>query len=535
LRSVFANPGLRRIQLAFFGSGMGDWAYATAVTVWAFQEGGATAVGAFQATRFIVMAVAGPLGATIADRVSRRSFMMVLDAIRVVLVSSAAIVVGTGGPAWAVYALALLAAVVGAPFRSAQAGLVPQLATNPQELTASNAVASNLENVVIFAGPALGALLVALFDVQTAFWFNVASYLWSLSLLAGLHVPARARPAAADDHEQASFLREAVEGFVVVAKDADLRTTALLGGTQGLLFGAITVFNVLIALEMLGTGPGGVGLLMSLFGIGGIVGALIVLARVTRGSVAVDMVIGVLGWAVPFLLLAAVPSLPTAVLALLLVGLMDPWVNLGLDTLPQRLASERVMSRVFASVDAVLIGSMSLGSVLAPVLLHFVGLRGSLLVLGTGAAAYTVTTLPRMRRLDERLQAPEHSDLLARIPIFAPLASSAVESLASSLQTRMVPAGTDVVVEGEASHEFFVVLHGEVAVTQGGVLLRHETDGEVFGEIGLLRDVPRTATVTAVTDTELLVLSRVPFLETVSGTNESLRAAEDLATRRLGF
>jgi hypothetical protein len=54
--TVFANPGLRRIQLAFLGSGLGDWAYATAVTVWAYHDGGATAVGAFQATRFILAA-----------------------------------------------------------------------------------------------------------------------------------------------------------------------------------------------------------------------------------------------------------------------------------------------------------------------------------------------------------------------------------------------------------------------------------------------------------------------------------------------
>ena len=154
VQTVFANPGLRRVQLAFFGSGLGDWAYATAVTVWAYQHGGATAVGAFQAVRFVAIAVAAPLGAAIADRVSRRAFMMACDAGRAVLVSAAAVCVALDVTPAAVYVLAVLAVIVGAPFRSAQAGLVPSLARTPDELTASNAVASNLENIVIFAGPA---------------------------------------------------------------------------------------------------------------------------------------------------------------------------------------------------------------------------------------------------------------------------------------------------------------------------------------------------------------------------------------------
>ena len=213
---------------------------------------------------------------------------------------------------------------------------------------------------------------------------------------------------------------------------------------------------------------------------------------------------------------------------------MDPWVNLGLDTLPQRLAEERMMSRVFATVDASLIAAMAVGSVLAPVLLHLLGLRGALLAMGAVAAAYAVTTLPRMRRLDQRLQAPPDTDLLRGIAMFAPLASSSVEGLARASERRRLGPGEVVVTEGEPAHEFFVIVAGEVEVTHDGAVLRREGPGEVFGEIGLLRNVPRTATVTAVTDVELLVLGRKPFLETVSGTLESARAAEDLAWKRLG-
>jgi len=118
--------------------------------------------------------------------------------------------------------------------------------------------------------------------------------------------------------------------------------------------------------------------------------------------------------------------------------------------------------------------------------------------------------------------------------MFAPLPASAIEGLALASERRTVAPGEVVVREGEPAQEFFVIVEGEVEVTQAGQVLRTERTGDYFGEIGLLRDVPRTATVTAVTDVVLLVLGRRPFLETVSGTLESARAAEDLAWRRLG-
>jgi hypothetical protein len=267
--------------------------------------------------------------------------------------------------------------------------------------------------------------------------------------------------------------------------------------------------------------------------VGTVAGGLVVLARVGRHRVATDMSVGVIGWAVPFVLLAAYPSVPTAVLALLVVGFMDPWVNLGLDTLPQRLADERKMSRVFATVDASLIAAMSIGSVVAPLLLHLLDLRGALLLLGVAGTAYAASTLPRMRRLDQRLQAPPDAELLRGIPMFASLPSSSIEALAVASERRRVTPGEAVVSEGDTAQEFFVIVEGEVEVTRDGAVLRREGPGEVFGEIGLLRDVPRTATVTATTEVEFLVLGRRPFLECVSGTLESLRAAEDLAWRRL--
>lgn len=531
---VLKSPALRRVQLAFFGSTLGDWAYGIAVTVWAYGEGGAGAVGLYMALRFVVGAIAGPLGAHVADQVgSRKRYMMANDAIRAVLVATAAVVIGAGGPAFLVFGIALLAAGVGASFRAAQSGLVPQLVDDPAQLTATNAVTSNLETVAMFCGPAIGALLLAVVDVQAVFWLNALTFVWSLSLVAAVRVPVAEKAEAAADEPHEGFVREVTAGFAQLGRDRDLGTVSLLAASQGVIWGALTVFMVVLSVQVLDAGARGVGYLNTVMGIGTVVGGLVVLGLVGKGRLGRDMAYGVLGWAVPLLAMAAFPSPVVAVAALAVIGLADPWVNLGLDTIPQRVAPERIISRVFAAVDSSLIAAMALGAAIAPLLVHLLGLRGSMAALGAVVAVIAVASLPRMHRLDARLAEPEHAALLRGIDVFAPLPPAAVEALARKLEPTSYAAGSTVVTTGDRAEGFFVILSGRVEVTRDGELLRTEGPGEYFGEIGLLRDVPRTATVTATEDTVLLGLGRSDFLAAVTGTPAATRAADAVIAERL--
>ncbi|GAA4694340.1 MFS transporter [Nocardioides conyzicola] len=535
LARVLANPALRRVQLAFFGSTLGDWAYSTALIVWAYSAGGATAVGVYLALRFVVGAVAGPVGATLADRVGRKRFMMANDAARAVLVGAAALTIGVGGPDLVVYALTLTAVGVGASFRSAQAGLMPRLVSEPAELTAANAVSSNLETVAMFAGPALGALLVGAVDVELVLWLNAATFVWSLALVAAVRVPpaATTEPAPEDEAERTGFARDVTAGFVELRRDRDLGAVATLASAQGLVWGALTVFLVIVAVDQLHSGAAGVGYLNSVMGIGTVVGGLVVLSRVGRGRLAQDMAYGVLGWSLPLIAMALFPSPVTALAALSVIGLADPWVNLGLDTIPQRLAPERILSRVFSAVESSLIASMAVGSLLAPLLIHLVGARPAMAVVGGSVTLLVLALLARVRRLDERLTEPEHVDLLRSLDLFAPLAAPTVEALAHGLVPVRYAAGDVILREGEGADRFYVIALGMVEVTQAGRVLRTERTGDYFGEIGLLRDVPRTASVTATADTVVLALSRADFLAAVSGVHDSARIAEDVVARRL--
>jgi CRP-like cAMP-binding protein len=167
-------------------------------------------------------------------------------------------------------------------------------------------------------------------------------------------------------------------------------------------------------------------------------------------------------------------------------------------------------------------------------MLHLWGLRTTMAVLGVAIGAVAVAGFPRMRSMDHRLQAPAGLPALKAIPMFAPLSPVTLEALARALVRVEVPAGDVIIREGDESDRFYVIESGDVRVTAAdGHLLRQEGPGDYFGEIGLLRDVPRTATITAAGDTVLLALPREEFLDAVTGQGEARRLAEDVVVRRL--
>ena len=139
-----------------------------------------------------------------------------------------------------------------------------------------------------------------------------------------------------------------------------------------------------------------------------------------------------------------------------------------------------------------------------------------------------------MRRLDrETAQAPEHVDLLRAIPIFAPLPLAVLEQLARDARPLHVEQGRRIITQGERGDDFYVIVKGEVEVQSNGEP-RVLHAGDSFGEIALLRDVPRTATVTALSEVDLMAIERDIFLGAVTGHPESAAAAHAVVAARLG-
>jgi MFS family permease len=403
IAGVVRNPGLRRLNLALVGSVIGDWAYAVAASVYAYTQGGATAVGVLGVIRYVSVAVVTPFASVLADRHDRRRVMIVADAVRAVLVLAAAAIIEADGPAVAVYVLAVVVALVGTPFRPAQAALLPQLAERADELTAANVASSTIESVGFFAGPALAGLLLAVTDTAAVYAFDALTFVWSAVVVLGLRLPAEASAAASDPRPgdgdgdepdagtepdvSAGFLRESMAGYREILRSRELRLLIGLYCAQTLIAGASVVFIVAIALDLLELGDGGVGLLEATLGVGGLIGGLVALVLSRRERLAFDFGIGVALWAAPLILVAAWPALPAALVAMAMIGMANSLVDINASTLLQRLVPDAVMGRVFGAMDSAVIGGMALGAALMPVLLHTIGLRAGLAVLGGAVTA----------------------------------------------------------------------------------------------------------------------------------------------------
>ena len=542
-RHVWANRNVRRIQLAFVGSETGDWAYGMAMMVWAYGVGGATLVGVWAGIRMLLAAVAATFGGALADRMSRRTFMMANDGIRLVLtaITAAAILLDAG--VWAVLVPATLTTLVGSSFRAAQAGLLPSLVDSPRQLTAANATAEITDSTASFAGPALAGLLLGLVGIVPVVLLNAATFAWSLLMVAGVR-PRPASPAAATgvrpageapgDGEDAgeTFLAEVLGGFRAILVDKDMVATVGILCVNGALGGALSVLVVIIAAESLGD-PAAVGWISAILGATAFLGGIVMLGLAGRLKLGRVMLLGILGWCIPLVVMGLLPNVVVIVIAVAVIGLLDPMVNVGFVTVPPRLVPERVLSRVFAAIESLFIATGALGAFVTPLLVTRFGVGPGIVIMGVAGIVVALLCAVRVPHLDARLSAPRGLELLATVPLFRPLSPTMLEQVAHKLEPVEVGAGEVVIAEGDSSDRFYVIESGTVSVAQSGRELRREGPGEVFGEIGLLRDVPRTASVTAVGPVVLLSLTREDFLALMAGEDGIAGPANELVASRM--
>jgi MFS family permease len=529
--AVFGNRDLRRVELAWSGSVVGQWGYEVALAVYAYRAGGATDVGLVALVRLLPAAVVAPFAALLGDRFRRRRIMVAADLARTCAMGGAAAAVFAGAPAGVVYALAVLTAVTGTAFAPAQSALLPSLARTPEELTAANATSTTLESLAFFVGPALGGLLLAVTSVGAVFTVTASLFLGSAFVLTGIRADSRGDPSA----EPESIVSEALAGFRAITRERRLRLIVGLYGAQTLVAGIMRVLLVVTALQILDLGASGVGFLNSANGVGALAGVLVVFAAIGSGRLARMFGFGILLWGVPLALLGLRPSVVAALVCFTVIGLGNTLVDVAGVTLIQRAAPDEVRARVFGVLESVFLGTIGVGAILAPLLTSAFGPRGALEAAG---AALTVVVLLFWRQLPTvdapaPVAEPELA-LLRGIPIFAPLPPVTLEQLASHLSHLHLPAGGVVFRQGDPGDWFYVVDAGEVTVEPDGRPPATLSRGDYFGEIALLREVPRTATVTARTDIELLALERDVFIAAVTGHAPSAEAADAVIATHLG-
>jgi MFS family permease len=526
------TAGLRRLQIAWGAAALGNWAFFVALAIYAYDVGGAAAVGAAALVRMLPAGLAAPVAGVLADRHSRRTVLTASLAARAALAAGLTAAIAGGAPFSAALALAALITMAGAAHKPAQAALVPQLAATPRQLGAANALLTGVDNAAFLGGSLVAGAIVATASVETA--SGAVALLYALATLAALAIPRDPVPEYRVRPAEAGTLASAVAGFRDVAAHRDARLVVGFLTTATLVEGAVDVLVVVMALELLDMGDAGVGWLNAAWGLGGLVGGGAALALLGRGRLATGLAAGGLLVGVS-LAAAGLASAPGVALALLVaLGIGYALVEVAGCSLLQRLTSDEVLGRAFAVVESTYWVATGLGAALAPVVVGLLGERGAILAVGACLPLVVLLRRRALLRFEEHAAVPEREfGVLRGTSVFAPLPPATVENLARRVAPRPVRAGQVVVRRGEPGDEFFVIADGVLDVSECSGAPAALGAGDFFGEIALLRGVARTATVTARGEALLYVLDREAFLGGVGAHPRSFEAAERVAAVRL--
>jgi MFS family permease len=528
---VFSNPAMRRLQLAWGAESLAIWSFAISLGVYAFDASGATAVGVAGLVRLLPGALAAPFGGLIGDRASRRTVLVASALGNAALLGGAAAAAALGAPVAVVFVIAGLSTVAVCPYVPAEGALMPLLARTPQELSAANVAHSAMDNVGFLAAGIASGVLLAASSPQVVFGMAAIAGVVSALLLAGL-----SRDARPDYVRETSgtVLADLAIGARSLLSDSRLR---LVGTALTLLLffeGAADVLAVIVALDLLGLSQGAVGYLNAAWGFGALLGGAALAVLLHRGQLAAALALGCLlagaSLALPGIWVVAAMGY----LAWLGMGAGYTFVEVAARTLLQRLGSDETLARALAFLESSRFAAMALGSIAVPALIALFGVRGTVIAVGAILPTFALLRWSALRGLE--IGAPVEEDrfrLLREHPIFAPLPMDTLERLSHDLVSITPVPGEEIVTQGEPGKRFYLIAEGEVEVHIDGSLRRREGAGECFGEIALLNDVPRTATVTALPGCRLLALERRHFVSAVTGHLRSGEAASTVAEDRL--
>jgi len=538
LQLVVQSRDLRRVVLAFAGFNLADWARWLAILVYAFERGGAAEAGVVSLLQLLPAALIAPFAADFGDRYSRDRMLLVAYWSQAVAMGATGIALVTAMPAFVVYGFAILAVIGTVLTRPAHSSLLPRLARDAAELTAGNVASGWMESLGILLGPAIAGVVIDRLGPGAVFLLAAGLMAVGGLLVAGIRPIPRTgdEPTAGASPPAVPWsLAELLGGFAALARLPGPRTVVLVLGAAALLWGAVDVLNVALALGTMDIGSIGAGILGASLGAGGILGSFVAASLVSRPRIVTAFVAGLLVWGVPLIGIALLPVPFVAVGLLVAAGAGRSLMDVAGRTLLQRATPDEVLSRVFGIVEGMFQGAFGVGSILIAGLIGAQGVRGGLMVAGLWLPIVALAAWRALRTIDARAVVPVGAlALLRAIPMFAPLPALTLERLARRLVPVSVTAGAWIIRQGEGGDRFYVVESGEVEFSIDDRVIRTEGAGASFGEIALLRDIPRTASVRAVTDAQLLTLARGPFVEAVTGQAASRRTAEELVADRIG-
>lgn len=530
LVAVFRNRNIRRLELAWGAAITAEWAHFVALGVFAYDQGGTAAVGIAGLVRLLPAALVAPFAASFGDHFRRERFLAVIALVGAAALAGSAVAFFAGENVPAIFALSAFVGLAVTLVRPAQQALLPSLARNTQELIGSNGASSTLESLGTLIGPLLAGVLVSVADAGVVFAVGAGAMLAAALLFRLVRVEGRSLVASPERRGSTRDLL--VAGIGYLARSPGPRMVVGLIAAQAFVRGCLNVLIVVAAFQVLDADASAVGYMTAAVGVGGLLGAL---GSFTLGGRRLAVIFGValIFWGLPIALMAPSSFLVTALLLLAVVGAANSIEDVSSFTLLQRIVPDHVLARVMGAIWGLAMGAVALGSIFAPAVVSLFGAQAALVVVGMILPVLVLLAWRRLVALDRAAPQPTAElAVIESVPMFVPLPLAAKECLATSLVPMVIPAGDVVIRANDPGECFYIVKDGEFEILAGDARASAHA-GDHFGEIALLGDVPRTATVRAVVDSDLYALERNDFLAAVTGHSEVRAAGEDIAAERL--
>ena len=522
---ILRNRDLRRLLAAFLAFNAAEFATWVAILLFAYEATGPASVGFVAVLMLVPAAVLAPAAASLGDRHPRDRVLGLGYLAYGVGLAVTALAMAAGWPISIIY---LVAAFGGAPLvlvRPTQSALMPALSQTPDELTSANGAAGIIEGAGILLGPLIAAAVLTQAGPPAVFAISAAAVLGGAVLVARFRShrpsgepPPRPRPGAA---AEAVPRRSAamIAGIRAVIGDADARLVVGLMSARMLMIGSADVLFVLMALDLLGMGAPGAGILNAALGAGTIAGGATAFMLVGRGRLASVAAAGACVWGLALGLSGWFASPIVATILIVAGGAGLAIVDVAGRTILQRSVRDDVLARVFGIQEGLAMAALAVGSLMVPLFVAVFGLTGAVMVSAGVLPVIVALAWSHLLALDARTAVPaEAIALLRRVALFEPMPAPGLEAVARRAAWLTVAPGTVVIAEGDVGDQYYVLSSGAVRVEREGRHLRDLTEaGDGFGEIALLRDVPRTATVAAIVESVVLTVDRPSFLAAVTG------------------
>jgi MFS family permease len=546
IRAILRNPALRRVELAFLLFNTVEYATWIAILLYAYDAVGPASVGLVAVVQLVPAAIVAPLASSLADRLPRRQVLLIGYLVQVTTFGLTWLAMWLASAPLVVVGVAALAAASLGFTRPTQGALLPSLSRTPEELTAANGLSGTIEGFGMLLGPLAAAAILAVGTPADVFGTATVALLIAAALVAWL--PAGRTPlpmiSSSDSTARSSAVGSGppvsdpgvLEGLRLVAREPNTRIVVGILTLRMVVIGALDVLYVLIALEVFGIGDSGAGLLNAAMGLGVVLGGAISFGICGRPRLAPALALAATGTGIGLVIVGAGASAAQAAPMLVVVGIGFAGCDVIGRTILQRVTPDEVLARVLGALEGLAFIGLAVGSLAAPLVVALVGVQGAFVVAGLLLPLGIALSWLGLRAMERDALVPHRAvGLLRDSVIFAPLPPAEVERVARNARWLTLDAGEVLIHEGDVGDAYYVLESGSLRVTHDGVELRvtgARADG--VGEIALLRDVPRTATVTATGPSILLSIRRALFLEVVAGHVPAHDAAVRVAEARTG-